>query len=62
MTPLDKPLRRELKIADHSYTLTVDPLGLKLTQKGRRNGVTMTWSDLVNDDAAIAAALRASPP
>ena len=62
MTPLDKPLRRELKIAGHSYTLTIDPLGLKLAEKGRRHGVTMTWNDLVNGDAAIAAALQASQP
>jgi hypothetical protein len=34
MTPLDKPLRRELKIADHRYTLTIDSDGLKLTKKG----------------------------
>ncbi len=60
MTPLDKPLRRELEIADHHYTLTIDPLGLKLTRKGHRKGVTMTWQDLINGDAALAAALKAS--
>ena len=60
MTPLDKPLRRELEIADHRYTLTIDPIGLKLVQKGHRNGVTMSWKDLLNGDAAIAAALKAS--
>ena len=39
MTPLDKPLRRELMLGDQAYTLTIDPTGLKLVEKGRRNGV-----------------------
>jgi len=60
MTPLDKPLRRELQIDDQAYTLTLDPEGLKLVQKGRRNGVSLRWADVVNGDAALATALQAS--
>lgn len=60
MTPLNKPLRRELDIADHRYTLTIDPVGLKLVPKGHRKGVTINWTDLLNGDAALAAALEAS--
>ena len=60
MTRLDKPLRRELEIDGRTYTLTIDPAGLKLTQKGRRKGVELTWQDLVSGDAALAAALQAS--
>lgn len=60
MTKLDKPLRRELEIADKLYTLQLDPLRLKLTRKGGRKGVTLLWSDLINGDAALATALRAS--
>lgn len=60
MTPLDKPLKRELRIGDDRYTLTIDPGGLKLTQKGRRRGVTLRWEDLVSGDAALATALQAS--
>ena len=60
MTPLDKPLRRELEIGGVAYTLTVDPDGLKLAEKGRRNGVALAWRDLVNGDAALATALQAS--
>jgi len=60
MTPLDRPLRRELQIADRRYTLTIDPNGLKLTEKGRRRGVTLSWKDLLSGDAALAAALQAS--
>jgi hypothetical protein len=33
---------------------------LKLSEKGRRNGVTLSWVDLLNGDAALAAALQAS--
>jgi hypothetical protein len=60
MTPLDRPLRRELHIADRRYTLTIDPTGLKLTEKGHRRGITLNWEDLLSGDAAIAAALKAS--
>lgn len=60
MTKLDKPIRREIMIGDKAYTLTMDPAGLKLTEKGRRNGVSLAWTDLVNGDAGLAAALQAS--
>ena len=60
MTPLDKPLRRELTLGEQAYTLTIDPAGLKLVEKGRRNGVEVRWADLVSGDAGVAAALQAS--
>jgi hypothetical protein len=60
MTPLDKPLKRELRIGEAVYTLTLDPEGLKLAEKGRRRGVELAWKDLVSGDAALATALQAS--
>ena len=60
MTPLDKPLRREVQIGEESYTLTIDPEGMKLVPKGKRNGLTLKWTELVNGDAALATALQAS--
>lgn len=60
MTPLDKPLRRELDIDGQPYTLIVDPEGLRLVEKGRRKGITLRWQDLVSGDAALATALQAS--
>lgn len=60
MTKLDKPIRRELQIGEDAYTLTIDPDGLKLVLKGHRNGTELRWRDLVNGDAALAAALQAS--
>ena len=60
MTPLDRPLRRELEVDGRAYTLTIGPEGLKLVEKGRRKGITLSWRDLLNGDAALAAALQAS--
>jgi len=60
MTKLDKPLKRELRIKDLPYVLTVDPAGFRLTKKGRRKGVEIAWKDLVSGDAAMAVALNAS--
>lgn len=60
MTKLDKPLRREVQIGDKAYTLTIAPEGLKLVEKGHRNGLELAWTDLTDGDAALAAALNAS--
>jgi len=59
-TKLDKTLKRELEIDGESYTLTIDPQGLKLTRKGRRKGQELTWRALVSGEAALATALNAS--
>ena len=59
-TKLDKPVRREVTVGDVAYTLTIDPDGLKLVQKGHRKGHELRWQDIVNGDAAIAAALQGS--
>ncbi|MGH8174138.1 MAG: hypothetical protein ACREPX_13435 [Rhodanobacteraceae bacterium] len=60
MTKLDKPLRREISVGETAYTLTIDPDGLKIVPKGHRNGVSVSWKDLVSGDAALASALQAS--
>ncbi|NUS60356.1 MAG: hypothetical protein HOQ01_05360 [Lysobacter sp.] len=60
MTKLDKPMRRELQVGDQLYTLTIAPEGLKLVEKGRRKGIELAWSALVNGDAALASALQAA--
>ena len=60
MTPLDKPLRRELEIDGRLYTLAIDQQRLKLTEKGHRKGLDLAWKDLVNGDAALATALQAT--
>ena len=60
MTTLDKPLRRQLQLGDQTYTLTIDPDGLKLVLKGKRKGLALRWAEIVSGDAALAAALQAS--
>ena len=60
MTKLDKPIRRELKIGETDYTITIAPESLKVVQKGHRKGIELRWTDIVGGDAAIATALRAS--
>jgi hypothetical protein len=60
MTRLDKVLRREIAIGDTAYTLSIDPAGMKLVEKGKRKGVELNWEALVNGDAGLAAALQAS--
>jgi hypothetical protein len=57
---LDKTVKRELRIGDRAYIVAISPLTLKLTPKGRRKGVELSWEALVNGDAALAAALNAS--
>lgn len=59
-TKLDKPIRREIDIEGKAYTLTIDADGLKLVEKGRRNGQELRWQALVNGDAALSVALTAS--
>lgn len=60
VTKVDKDLKRELLIRDKPFTLTIGAERLKLTPKGHRNGLELRWEDLVDGDAALAAALNAS--
>ena len=60
MTPLHSTLKRALSIDGRHYVLTLTPTALKLTLKGKRNGVELPWAQLVNGEAALAVALHAS--
>jgi hypothetical protein len=60
MTPLSKPLKRALKIRDREFVVTLSPQSIKVTAKGKRNGLELHWIDLVTGDAALATALNAS--
>ena len=59
-TKLDKPLKRELDLNGEPYMLTIMPEGLKLVQKGKRNGHEIAWKDIVSGSAALTAGLSAS--
>jgi hypothetical protein len=59
-TLLDKTLAWELRIQGRPYVVSLSPHTLKLTPKGKRKGLELTWDALVSGDAALAAALNAS--
>lgn len=59
-TKLTCAFKRELDINGEKYTLTVAPEGFKLVLKGKRKGVELAWSSLINGDAALATALNAT--
>ncbi len=50
-TKLDRPLKREIHIEDKAWTLTIDADGLKLVEKGRRNGHSVSWKSIVGAEA-----------
>jgi hypothetical protein len=60
MTPLDKPLKRALKINGRDFVITFDPQILKITEKGHRIGVELKWVEIVSGESALAVALHAS--
>jgi hypothetical protein len=47
-TKLERPLKREIVVDDKPYTLTVDANGLKLVEKGRRNGQEASWKQILS--------------
>jgi hypothetical protein len=56
MTPLDKPLRRQIDIEGHAYTVVLDAEGVKIVKKAHRNGIELRWADLVRNHASDSAA------
>jgi hypothetical protein len=59
-TSLDKTLRRQINVKGQDYIIALSPEGLKITLKGKRKGLELSWSALVSGDAALAVALNAS--
>jgi hypothetical protein len=59
-TVLQKTVKREVRVGEQAYVVTLTPLNLKVTLKGRRKGLELTWEDLVSGEAALATALNAS--
>jgi hypothetical protein len=59
-TVLQKTVKREVRVGEQAYVVTLTPLNLKVTLKGRRKGLELTWEDLVSGKAALATALNAS--
>ncbi len=60
MTPLEKTLKRALRIDGRDYVVTLTPDALKITEKGHRLGLELRWAELISGDSALAIALQAS--
>jgi hypothetical protein len=59
-TPLERTVKRALRIKGRDYVVALSPDSMKLTLKGHRLGVELKWADLVDGEAALATALHAS--
>jgi len=57
---LDKTIKRELDVDGKTYTIAIGPDGVKVTEKGRRNGPEMSWRSIINGDASLNSALNQS--
>jgi hypothetical protein len=60
MTPLDKILKRTLKINGRDYVITLSSHAVKVTEKGHRLGIELPWAELISGETALAVALHAS--
>jgi hypothetical protein len=56
-TKLEKAIKREIDLDGRPYTVTIDPGGLKIVEKGRRTGPELRWRDLIGGDVAMAGAI-----
>jgi hypothetical protein len=59
-TKLDKALKREVTVDGVAYTVTIAPEGLKVVEKGKRNGNELSWHSIVSGDAKLAEDLKLS--
>ena len=57
---LDKTIKRELELDGKLYTIAIAPDGIKVTEKGRRNGQEMSWRSLISGDASLNQDLKIS--
>lgn len=57
---LDKTIKRELEIDGKTYTIAIGPDGVKVTEKGRRNGPELSWRSIISGDASLNENLKIS--
>jgi len=57
---LDKTIKRELELDGKLYTIAIAPDGIKVTEKGRRNGPEVSWRSIISGDAALNENLKIS--
>jgi hypothetical protein len=46
-TPLERPLSRERLLDGNPYKVVISPEGLRLTAKGRRKGIELSWETII---------------
>ena len=59
-TKLDKAIKRELVQGDKTYTVTIAPEGIKVVEKGKRNGREISWPSIISGDATLNESLKLS--
>jgi hypothetical protein len=59
-TKLDKAIKRELVQGDKTYTVTIAPEGIKVVEKGKRNGREISWMSIISGDAMLNESLKIS--
>ena len=57
---LDKTIKRELELDGKLYTIAIAPEGIKVTEKGRRNGPELSWRSIISGDATLNENLKIS--
>ena len=57
---LDKTIKRELELDGKVYTIAIGPEGIKITEKGRRNGPEVSWRSIIGGEQALTEGLKAS--
>lgn len=57
---LDKTIKRELELDGKLYTIAIAPEGIKITEKGRRNGPEVSWRSIISGDATLNENLKIS--
>lgn len=59
-TKLDKALKREIVVDDRAYTVTLTADGVKVVEKGKRNGQEVSWRSIVSGDTQLNESLNIS--
>jgi len=59
-TKLEKAIKRELEHDGVLYTVTISPDGVRVVEKGKRNGRELSWASIISGDAELTEALKLS--
>ena len=57
---LEKSIKRELELDGRAYTVTIGPEGVKVVEKGKRNGQEVSWRSIVSGDTQLNESLNLS--